>query len=221
MIESSSEMQTVAVEFSDRKSFLDSFFSQGEIGSIFVAGFSEARPGAQVRLDLRFPNDARSFRIRGIVRWRRLSAGKKLPAGTAVELAGEERPALELILDFARGRTVAWSEREERVPAKVEIHYATGSVFLTDLTEDLSRGGLFVRTDESLAPGDAIKIKLKLPGDFFSVRVGGSVAWVRERAPRGAGIKFETENPRTLTRLERIVKELKAQIAEDFDIYEA
>lgn len=207
------------LRLANRREFLKLFFKEGEAGSVFVPGATQCRPGDAVKLGIFFEEEQRTFRIRGSVRWKRMTRSKRLPIGMAVEILPKEREALTLILDYAHGREVNWTDRDERVPAQIQIHYATGSVFLSDMTEDLSKGGVFLRTDEALRVGDPLRLKLKLPGDFFSVRVGGRVTWVRDN-PRGVGIQFEFDNGRTKNRVQRIVDELRKQIAVDFEIHD-
>ena len=210
---------TVMLRLANRGKFLKLFFKEGEAGSIFVPGTTNCRPSDAVRLGIFFEEEQRTFRIRGTVRWKRMTKSKRLPVGMAVEVLPKERDALNLILDYANGREVNWTERDERIPAQLQIHYATGSVFLSDVTEAVSRGGVFLRTEEPLEVGDELRLKLKLPGDFFSVRVGGRVTWVREK-PRGVGIQFSFDNGRAQSRMQRIVDELREQIAEDFEIHD-
>lgn len=209
----------VMLRLGNRREFLELFFKEGEVGSVFVPGNTQCRPGDPVRLALFFEEEQRTFRVRGTVRWKRMTKSRRLPVGMAVEIIGDDREALNLILDYAHGREVNWTERDERIPAQIQIHYATGSVFLSDVTEDVSRGGVFLRTNEPLEVGDALRLKLKLPGDFFSVRVGGRVTWVREN-PRGVGIQFTFGNGRAQGRVQRIVDELRKQIASDFEIHD-
>ncbi|MEO1481617.1 MAG: TIGR02266 family protein [Myxococcota bacterium] len=211
--------QDIQLRLPNRTAFLKLFFHEGQIGSIFVPGATEARPGDQVRLGVFFEEEQRTFRVRGSVRWKRLTKSKRLPVGMAVEVDRADSDALNLILEFANGREVSYTQRNPRVPAQIQIHYATGSVFLTDVTEDVSNGGVFLRTQEPLEVGDTLRLKLKLPGDFFSVRVGGEVAWVRQEPP-GAGIRFTFESDKAQSRVERIVQELRKQIAEDFEIHD-
>ncbi len=207
------------LRLANRREFLKLFFKEGEAGSVFVPGNTQCRPSDPVRLALFFEEEQRTFRVRGTVRWKRMTKSRRLPIGMAVEIMPDDREALNLILDYAHGREVNWTERDERVPAQIQIHYATGSVFLSDVTEDVSRGGVFLRTEEPLQVGDSLRLKLKLPGDFFSVRVGGRVTWVRDK-PRGVGIQFTFDNGRSQNRVQRIVDELRKQIASDFEIHD-
>lgn len=210
----------IMLRLRSRRDFLRHFFHEGTAGSVFIPGPTQARPGERVKLGLFFEEEQRTFRLRGIVRWKRMTKSKRLPVGMAIELFASESEARDLLLEFAQGRAVDWTERDERITAQIQIHYATGSVFLSDVTEDVSRGGVFLRTDERLEVGDVLRLKLKLPGDFFSVRVGGEVAWVRQDPP-GVGIRFTFANERSQNRVQRIVDELREQIAEDFEIHDS
>ncbi|MEM6733609.1 MAG: PilZ domain-containing protein, partial [Myxococcota bacterium] len=149
----------VMLRLTNHRAFLRLFFKEGVIGSIFVPGATQARPGDAIRLGVFFEEEQRTFRIRGTIRWKRMTKSKRLPVGMAVEVLPDDKEALQLILDFAHGREVSWTEREERVPAQIQIHYATGSVFLSDVTEDVSNGGMFLRTQHPLEIGETVRLK--------------------------------------------------------------
>lgn len=210
---------TRIVRLRNRRSFLEHFSHEGVLGSIFVPGLSHADLGDGVRLGLFFEEEQRTFRIRGLVRSKRTTATKDAPIGMFVELLPSECHVRDLLLDFAQGRVIDWVERDARFPAQLQIHYATGSVFLSDVTEDLSQGGVFLRTHEALHVGERLRLKLKLPGEFFSVRLGGEVVWVRTDPP-GVGIRFTFDDEGSRARLQRIVDELRAQIDHGLETHE-
>jgi len=52
-----------------------------------------------------------------------------------------------------------------------------------DTTENVSVGGLFIRTERKFSVGDKLHLALSFPGLLDPLEVGGEVVWVR--APRG------------------------------------
>lgn len=129
--------------------------------------------------------------------------------GAAQELTSEAlAPAAPAIADEAP-RTAPGSTTEEdarpaetppehrssrRVSVAVHIHWWSDSHFYSDLSGDISEGGLFLSTYRPLTVGSAVDVEFTLPGTERSIRARGEVRWVREHSaelPRGVGIAFE------------------------------
>ena len=86
----------------------------------------------------------------------------------------------------------ALAERHVRL---YEIRFGATKADTRARTRDLSRGGLFVVTDQPLSPGRALKMLLEL--DDYTIPLVGTVAWVRTRAESGrpAGMGIELRDP--------------------------
>jgi uncharacterized protein (TIGR02266 family) len=79
--------------------------------------------------------------------------------------------------------------RDPRVPLVLRVEYPATPEGLRDATENLSAGGLFIRTDRSLAPGERVPLQIGFPGllDAFEVEV--EVVRRRAAGPEGhAGV---------------------------------
>jgi uncharacterized protein (TIGR02266 family) len=80
----------------------------------------------------------------------------------------------------------------ERIFVEVDIGLLSDSVFYTGLSQDLSRGGVFVATYQPQAPGARVALYFVLPNGH-EVRAEGIVRWTREAsddAPPGMGVAF-------------------------------
>lgn len=78
----------------------------------------------------------------------------------------------------------------------MRVDYLDRDGYIADWTENLSAGGLFVRTDTVYREGDSVRVSISFPGLLEPVEIVGSVAWVRPEAgarPRGIGLRVETE----------------------------
>jgi hypothetical protein len=106
-----------------------------------------------------------------------------------------------------------------RLPVRIstidpEIHPETGRPYFCSSEEvslDVSRGGIFVTTEEPLSPGRRLLIELDLPGGS-SVQTLGRVAWSRIRVPGetsewrvGIGVEFMGGSTQDLFELARFV----------------
>ncbi|HSP78767.1 MAG TPA: TIGR02266 family protein [Myxococcaceae bacterium] len=70
---------------------------------------------------------------------------------------------------------------------------------LRDVTENLSRGGLFVQTERAFEVGQEVALALSFPDLLNPVQVLGAVAWIRPasaEAPGGVGIRVVRDQDR-------------------------
>jgi uncharacterized protein (TIGR02266 family) len=90
------------------------------------------------------------------------------------------------------------SAQKERRPSerRVRVRCATWRSFLDLHAKNISRGGLFLRSDQPAAPGSAVTVELCLP-DGRTLRMGGEVAHVvapgeaaKHGRPAGMGVRF-------------------------------
>lgn len=74
---------------------------------------------------------------------------------------------------------------------------------------NLSRGGLFVETDCSLAPADEVDLQFSLPEAAAEIEPSAQVIWRRDTngEPRGMGMRFLAVDGATVRRLEDFVFE--------------
>jgi hypothetical protein len=56
------------------------------------------------------------------------------------------------------------------------------------LVEDISRGGLFLRSDLLEVPGTPVRLLLRMPTIRQPLQLEGRVAWVVEHPPKGPGM---------------------------------
>ncbi len=123
----------------------------------------------------------------------------KIPQGSSKAVAEEE----------AR----AQNERRQHLRAtyKASINLTSESNFYTGFTDDLSEGGLFVATHNTILRGNIADIEFMLPDDDNPISVQGEVRWVREYrpendAPPGMGLKFINLSDSVRQRITNFVK---------------
>jgi len=79
--------------------------------------------------------------------------------------------------------------RDPRVPLILRIDYPASADVARDVSENLSAGGLFIRSDRVLAAGERVPLQLSFPSllDPFEIEV--EVVWCRGAGPEGpAGV---------------------------------
>ena len=87
---------------------------------------------------------------------------------------------------------------EPRVPLMLRVQFPNQERMVA-VTENLSKGGIFVQTERTFTPGQELGLALSFPGLMNPVQVVGTVAWVRpasEDAPGGVGIRVVRDQDR-------------------------
>lgn len=75
--------------------------------------------------------------------------------------------------------------RDPRVPLVLRVDYPASPEAARDATENLSAGGLFIRTEQDLQPGERLPLLISFPGLLEPVEV--EVEVVRQRRATGEG----------------------------------
>ncbi len=204
----------LVVPIKDRAHFLDMYFEKGGLGGMFIRGLTQLALGDEVELQLRFLEEAIDFRVRGTVRWRRTTSGRRsLPPGLGIEFSPESGAAEQKLLAFAMGREVAIVHREgQRYGAQLAVKVTEGSNKSVIATDDLSEGGAFLLTEGDYKVGDVLTLNVRPPGAIFGIALEARVAWKRGGDRPGVGVEFRFDNPRQKHRIEKLVGQLKAQL---------
>lgn len=86
------------------------------------------------------------------------------------------------------------SRQHDRIRYGMRVEFRTASSFLIAYSVNLSRGGLFLETEEQLPLGSEIDLQLNVPGST-PLEVTGKVTWHRPEAdadgPAGMGVQFQ------------------------------
>ena len=89
-----------------------------------------------------------------------------------------------------------FTRQTKRIERTLALRFQSRQQFLAAHTDNISRGGLFIRTDNPLAIQERFLLKLHVPGAEKPVELKCQVAWVRGRTsngdpkPAGMGVKF-------------------------------
>ena len=83
--------------------------------------------------------------------------------------------------------------KNPRTPVEIRVDYQRFNRFVSEYTRDISRGGLFIRTEDPLQVGEEIYLTLTFPHHSDGVTVMASVVRVdapTESATPGMGVRF-------------------------------
>jgi type IV pilus assembly protein PilZ len=93
-------------------------------------------------------------------------------------------------------RTSEFSSRKEaRAQKSLSLSFKDRDSFIKAYTGNISRGGLFIKTERLLKEGEKFALKLHLPELSKPMKFDCEVAWTREQSetekrPSGMGVKF-------------------------------
>jgi len=89
-----------------------------------------------------------------------------------------------------------WHRESPRVPKVLALRFKSQEAFSTAFSEDMSAGGIFIKTSKPLPKGDRFVLKLHLPEDSEPLKIGCQVRWIRTetkdiaKRPPGMGAEF-------------------------------
>jgi uncharacterized protein (TIGR02266 family) len=99
--------------------------------------------------------------------------------------------------------------RDPRVPLVLRVDFPGVDQTIRDVTENVSAGGLFIRTERDLRAGDRVPLQVSFPGLLDPVEV--EVEVVRQRAgsgdePRGVAVKIPIDRVDDRHKLARLAE---------------
>jgi len=104
-----------------------------------------------------------------------------------------------------------------RVPKALSLVFKDRQAFFRTYTANVSSGGLFIKTENPLGPGQQFLVKLQLPDVPDPLQIKCEVIWTRKResskpnSPPGMGVKFSEISERD----HKVLKEFLAATEKD------
>ena len=203
----------------------------GRVGAegIFVRSLLCPKEGSQVTLSLSLPGSARPLDATGTVAPPRDESGKEDGFWVVFnELSDDARAFLDVVLR-SRGvagpgrpprkeQTVRAGDRRAcfRMPALLQVSWKSAREFLEAYSANISRGGIFIATDNPPPLREIVELSLALPDGLPPVKTRAEVvhlvlpAEARLRGVRaGAGLQFLDSGDEFRARLDACVKALR------------
>ncbi len=120
-------------------------------------------------------------------------------------------------------RGIEDKRKDERIRAEIRVKFKTPKDFFKKYTEDISKGGIFVKAANPLPQGTRVKVILMVPGED-NIELSGRVVYILEedeatrigRSP-GMGVEFSDIDSDTEEKLNKIIERIKKKIAIDFE----
>ncbi len=102
---------------------------------------------------------------------------------------------------------------EERVPKALSLIFRDREAFVRAFADNVSTGGLSIKTENPLPPGYQFKLKLQISGRKDPMHLNCEVVWSRKKEestpqkPSGMGVKFFNISEKELKYLKKYVAE--------------
>ena len=101
---------------------------------------------------------------------------------------------------------------DPRIDVDLEVQYRSAQEFTAAYAENISGGGIFIRTQQQLPLNREVQLRFTLPSISRPFAVHGLVVWTnphpsRSSFPPGMGIKFMDLDPAAKTIIDGFVQE--------------
>lgn len=204
---------TVLLPLATRRSFFEAYYEQPTSCGLWVPGNTQRAVGAEVDIEVAFAEDQMVFHSRGIVRAKRLAHRKDLPAGIGIEFLSSELRTRDVIVAFARGQASRLVRRKSRrFPVVLQVEYNGASGAVSEVTEDFSRDGAFIRTAWPREVGAIFNISV-VPPNAPAISVRAEVMWQRHVGRSGMGVRFVFDDIKTQQRISEFIDQMKGELA--------
>lgn len=95
-------------------------------------------------------------------------------------------------------RFVEYTRKHPRVPLKVRVHCTGEGVYFSDVTANVSEGGVGLETVSQIKPGERLQLEFISP-ELGKIMVETTVVWVNpakgEESRNQAGLRFSQLSP--------------------------
>lgn len=142
-----------------------------------------------------------------------LAEEPQLPSGFV-----DERPNLPsgFVPDQTATVDANRSDAPKKKPARLKIAYKRTDAFVAEYSENLSRGGTFIKTPSPLELGRECIFELSIPDREAPIQLRGQVVWSSKGVKQleagqepGMGIKYLFETPEVRRELETLLEQLR------------
>jgi len=209
-------MRQIHVQYASGSELIEDYLRDLDFGGLFVRTTDEFSVGERVELTIVFPDVPDGVALRGDVIWRRapMRWRSALLPGIGVGFVEEHHNRAEFLLDFCNGELSALRVKGRRVPADFRVDILSESKKIQARAKDISKGGLFVRTETPFAKDSKLDLLLHLSQSEPPARVPARVAWSRAVSPDvGIGVEFLFRTPIRRAQITRYVRDLEARLS--------
>ncbi|UCD85957.1 MAG: TIGR02266 family protein [Deltaproteobacteria bacterium] len=215
---------TVAVKYKGVKDFLVEYSRNISKGGIFLNTSNLLPYGTEVRLLFTLPGSTKEIKILGKVVHtitREEGRQRNQETGMGIEFIDFSPSSKIEISEYIEGllaeKDVAIEQRRKhpRFESRIKIGFKSVRDFLWEYSEDISKGGLFVKTNNPMPLKSRLQLKLCLPGRHREISVTGEVVYIvkagdARKAP-GMGIQLVDLDKNARSEIDEYLEELRVK----------
>lgn len=198
-------MRILTAQYGSSSDFLGAYNPEFAGGALFYPTRMPLLAGETVILDVRLPNVPNPVLVRG-----RVAHVDTSRMGAWISFDAEDRATLEFLLGIARGnieiRPVV--RKSGRFPVELQVDWQIGDsddLYISS-TDDVSWGGVFVRTLSPPPVGTPVSVVISTPAGEM-LRLRGRVMRTRSNGSAGMAIRFAGESAER-RRLRRLLRDM-------------
>ena len=102
------------------------------------------------------------------------------------------------LLSVTRNILNLTDRQQARIPVRMLVHFVKNSQVHSNFSVNLSHGGMFIATQDTMPVGSPLSLRLQLPGKEQTLTCQGQVAWLNHSGlhrnphlPMGMGVVFD------------------------------
>jgi len=192
-------MELVSVHFDNANDFLAAYTeTNGKSALFYATRRDDLIAGQAVLAEIDFPGLPNHALVRSVV------GEVTHRQGATLWLSPQDYPALRFAVEFALGNIEVqqtYPRSHARIPAALPIDCrieGDNPAWVASQTEDLSAGGVFVRSNQTPTIGTRVRLVIGPTSTGERFLVYGKVAWT---GPGGFGVRFSTRGHADARRL--------------------
>lgn len=193
---------TIEVRYKSIKDFLIEYTRNISRGGIFLATSEPLPEGSKIRLVFYLPDSSKEIRIIGevihaLTKERGRQRGQE--PGMGIEFIDFSPSSKREISRYIEGLLsekdiiIEKRRQEPRFDARIKVGFKSDRAFFWEYSEDISKGGIFIRTANPVPLNSKVQLKLSLPGKNREISVVGEVIYIVKEGEgkRGPGMGLQ------------------------------
>jgi type IV pilus assembly protein PilZ len=216
---------TIEVKYKSVKDFLVEYSRNISRGGIFLTTPEPLAEGSKLRLVFYLPDSSKEINIIGkvihsLTREKGRLRGQE--PGMGIEFIdfspSNKREISQYIERLLSEKNIIIERRRQelRFDARIKVGFKSDRAFLWEYSEDISKGGIFIKTSNPMPMNSKVQLKLSLPGRDREISVVGEVIYIVKegKGRRGPGmglqlIEFDKDGKKEM---EKYIEELKKNL---------
>lgn len=216
---------TIEVRYKSVKDFLIEYSRNISRGGIFLTTPEPLPEGSKLRLVFYLPDSSKEINIIGkvihsLTREKAMLRGQEPGMGIEfIDFSPSSKREISQYIEglFSEKNIIIEKRRQEaRFDARIKVGFKSDRAFLWEYSEDISKGGIFIRTTNPVPLNSKVQLKLSLPGKDREISVVGEVIYIVKEGEgkrgSGMGLQLIEFNEDGKKEIEKYIEKLKKNV---------